>query len=236
MPIGRFPFVLLFLACWSAARAAEEPQPDKWEKAIAKFEEQDKAAPPPRGEVLFAGSSSIVQWKLKEFFPGKEYINRGFGGSQIADSTRHAGRIITPCQPRLIVLYAGDNDVAGGKTPEQVAADYKAFVAAVRGKLPETKIVFVAIKPSLARWKLVDKVREANRLVAEYSKTKRGLLFLDVFTPMLGSDGLPRGELFVKDGLHMTPEGYKLWTSLLAPLLEAGAGKGATESKGLGSL
>ena len=94
------------------------------------------------------------------------------------------------------------------------------FVAAVRRKLPETKLLFIAIKPSLARWKLADKQREANRLIAEYSKSEQGLLYLDVFAPMLGTDGAPRPELFVKDGLHLSPEGYKLWVSLLAPFLD----------------
>lgn len=214
--------LLLTAGLWTAGvagRADDAQTPDKWESAIAKFEAQDKKSPPPPGGVLFAGSSSIVRWKLAESFPGKGYINRGFGGSQIADSTRYAGRIILPCKPRVIVLYAGDNDVAAGKSPEQVAGDYRAFVQAIHGKLPETSIIFISIKPSLARWELADKMRDANRQIEEYSKTVKGLSYLDVFTPMLGSDGMPRAELFVQDGLHMSPAGYKLWTSLLGPLL-----------------
>ncbi len=212
------------LALWliSIGRAdAADADPKRWEAAIASFEQQDKQSPPPQGEVLFVGSSSIRMWKLNESFPQEKYINRGFGGSHIADSTFYADGIVTPHKPRVVVLYAGDNDLASGKTPEQVATDYQAFVAKVHAKLPQTRIVFISIKPSIARWKLIDKVREANRLIAEFSKQDSRLVLVDVEKPMLGDDGLPRPELFLPDGLHMTAAGYAIWTSLIAPHLTA---------------
>jgi lysophospholipase L1-like esterase len=203
-----------------ASRAeAADADPKRWETAIAKFEEQDKESPPPRGEVLFVGSSSIRMWKLNESFPQEKYINRGFGGSQIADSTFYADRIVAPYEPRVVVLYAGDNDLASGKSSEQVAADYQAFVAKVHAKLPQTRIVFISIKPSISRWKLIDKVREANKLIAEFSKQNARLAIVDVEKSMLGDDGMPRPELFLQDGLHMTTAGYAIWTSLVAPHL-----------------
>ena len=146
-------------------------------------------------------------------------VQRGFGGSEIAEVIHYAPRIVLPYRPRLIVLYAGDNDLAAGKSPQTVFRDYQSFVALVRSTLPETRIVFLSIKPSGARWALVEKVRAANALVREYSATHAGLIYVDTFTPMLGADGLPRDELYLEDRLHLTPRGYALWRELLAPVI-----------------
>jgi lysophospholipase L1-like esterase len=192
----------------------------QWENEIRAFEASDKTNPPPQHALLFVGSSSIRMWKtLAADFPGQPVINRGFGGSQIADSTAFAGRIIVPYKPRMVLLYAGDNDIAAGKSPETVAADYRAFVKKIELELPETRIAFISIKPSLARWKLVDKMREANALVKEFAATDRRQVFIDVFSPMLGPDGEPRRELFAPDGLHMNHQGYAIWAERIRPLL-----------------
>jgi lysophospholipase L1-like esterase len=201
-------------------RADDAPDFSKWEKDIAAFEKRDKETPPPRDAVLFAGSSSIRRWDLKKSFPDLDAINRGFGGSQIADSTHFAPRVIVPAAPRLIVFYAGDNDVAAGKSPEQVADDFQAFTALVHKELPKTKIVFISIKPSPARWVLVDKQRKANELVEAFCKKNDFLNYLDVTGPMLGDDGKPKKELFVDDGLHLNDKGYELWASLVKPYLK----------------
>jgi lysophospholipase L1-like esterase len=119
-----------------------------------------------------------------------------------------------------VVLYAGDNDLAKGKSPEQVADDFSAFAAKVHGSLPDARIVFIAIKPSLARWNIVDKVRDANRRIAATCAKHDQLVFVDVDKPMLGDDGKPRAELFVKDGLHLSPAGYELWAKLLTAALD----------------
>jgi lysophospholipase L1-like esterase len=216
-----FGLVALLLMARGAARAAEEPKKaSPWEKAIQGFEAKDKKAPPPKGAILFAGSSSIVGWNLSKYFPDLVTLNRGFGGSRIPDSTEFADRIIIPCAPKIIVFYAGDNDIAGNKTPERVCDDYKAFVKKVHDALPETKVIFISIKPSIARWKLWDKMQAANKLIAEFIRTDKRLGYVDVGPPMLGDDGKPKPELFVKDGLHLSAEGYKLWTSLVLPYLK----------------
>lgn len=201
-------------------RGQEKRDFARWEKAIAAYEEQDRARPPaPRG-VVFVGSSSIRLWNLAESFPGADVINRGFGGSQLADSVHFAPRLVLKHRPRLVVLYAGDNDVAAGKTPEQVAADFQAFVQGVHKELPQTKIAFLSIKPSLARWKLWDTMQRANALVQAQCKADGRLLYLDVATPMLGDDGKPRPELFAKDGLHLSPRGYEVWAAVVRPHLQ----------------
>lgn len=193
----------------------------QWESEIKKFEEADRQSPPPTGAVLFVGSSSIRLWRtIEKDFPDTKVINRGFGGSQIEDSTYFADRIIVPYKPRLVVLYAGDNDLAIGKTRDQVFEDYKAFVAKLRDRLGDVRIAFISIKPSLARWSLADKMVSVNEMIRRYSSKDKRLIFIDVYSAMLGADGKPRPELFVEDGLHMTPAGYALWRSIVAKNLK----------------
>jgi len=201
------------------AAAGEPKKSDPWEGAIQNFEKMDARNPPPKGAVLFLGSSSIVGWNLKKCFPDLAAINRGFGGSQIADSMRHVDRIVVPCEPKTIVFYAGDNDIASGKTPERVLADFKSLVARVHAALPKTRILFVSIKPSIARWKLVDRMRKANELIQEFTQTDERLGYVDVAKAMIGEDGKPLPDLFGGDGLHLSPKGYELWTSILKPFL-----------------
>jgi lysophospholipase L1-like esterase len=193
---------------------------ERWEKEIAAFEEKDRTKPPPQNGILFAGSSSIRRWNLPKYFSDKDLINRGFGGSEIADSVHFADRIILKAKPRLIVFYAGDNDLANGKSPERVLADFKEFVKLVHAELPRARIAFISIKPSILRWSLIDRIRQANALIEAYCKQHDHLVYIDVVKPMLGEDGKPRPELFVADGLHMNDQGYQLWHSIIAPHLK----------------
>ncbi len=211
---------LLAAGLFLPLRADDKPDFSRWEKAIEALEKKDQDAPPPKNGILFAGSSSIVKWNLAKSFPDLPVINRGFGGSQIADSVHFAPRIILKHAPRIVVFYAGDNDINAGKTPERVAADFQELVQVIHKELPKTRILFLSIKPSLARAKLIDKQREANALIETLCKKDERLQYVDVVKPMLGDDGKPREELFVKDGLHLSDKGYELWTSILKPLLK----------------
>jgi lysophospholipase L1-like esterase len=209
--------VALFAETQPATRPAKA---HAYENEIAAFEKADRKKMPPADATLFIGSSSIRFWTtLATDFPEIPTINRGFGGSHIPDSTFFADRIIFPYHPRQIVFYAGDNDLADGKSPEHLEADFKAFVAKVRSELPNAPIYFISIKPSLMRWKIVDKIREANDLIKQDTVADPSLHYVDVFTPMLGPDGKPRKTLFRPDGLHMTRAGYELWVSILKPML-----------------
>ena len=217
--------LILSLCCLAVCNAAVLAQQataaaNKWEADIKKFEEADRQSAPPKSAVVFVGSSSIRMWKdLAQDFSETKVINRGFGGSELADSTYFADRIVIPYQPRMVVLYAGDNDLAAGKTPQQVFEAYQAFVSRVRAKLPNAKIAYISIKPSLARVKLMEQMRTTNSLIRGYAAKNKNLLFIDVFTPMLNAEGQPRPELFIKDGLHMTREGYDIWRKAVAPHL-----------------
>ncbi|MBI5767092.1 MAG: hypothetical protein HZA93_04805 [Verrucomicrobia bacterium] len=208
---------LFFLALVLPLPAA----PEKWTAAIDKFTKADATNPPPRDAVLFIGSSSIVKWtSLAKDFPGHRVINRGFGGSELADSVFYLDRIAIPYHPRVVVLYAGDNDLKAGKTPETVATDFAAFCTKIHTALPSTKVVYIAVKPSPSRWAIRDKGEKANALIAAYCAKDKRRGFVDIWKPMLDAQGQPRPELFVADMLHMNSAGYAVWTPLVAPHLK----------------
>ena len=193
----------------------------RFEGEIRQFEKAASASPPDPGGILFVGSSSIRKWTtLVQDYPNLPVLNRGFGGSTFPELLHYYPRVVLPYRPREIVVYEGDNDLAAGRTPRQVADDYRAFVRRVRETLPSARIVFISIKPSPSRWRLAPAMREANRLVQAITATDSLQTFVDVFTPMLGADGRPRAALFVGDSLHMTPAGYVLWRERIAPVLK----------------
>ncbi|MFL5481391.1 MAG: GDSL-type esterase/lipase family protein [Gemmatimonadaceae bacterium] len=192
----------------------------RFESEIRAFEDADRAEHPKSGGVVFVGSSSIRLWPdLHADFPGINVIQRGFGGSRLDEVVHYTPRIVLAYKPTLIVLYAGDNDLAEGRTPEQVFNDYKAFVATVRKALPETRIAYISIKPSGDRWALVDEMRVTNSMIQAYAARDSKLTYVDVFTSMLGTDGKPREELFREDRLHMNDRGYAIWRELLTPIV-----------------
>jgi lysophospholipase L1-like esterase len=197
-------------------------QTNRFDTEIAAFEAKDRTNPPPKDAILFIGSSSIRLWKtLAQDFPEHKVINRGFGGSQIADSIHFAERMVIPYRPKMVVLYAGGNDINSGKAAKQVASDFKSFVAKVHASLPQTRIAYISIAPNPARWTQVDRVKRANELIREFMQSDSRLKFIDVFPHMLGESGQPRAEIFVEDRLHMNEKGYKLWTKIVAPALKS---------------
>ncbi len=219
-------------ACAGAADAgapAEAPAPASaldpvsspdWERDMQRFAAEDAARPPPAHPVVFTGSSSIRMWdSLAADFPGVPLLNRGFGGSQLRDAVWYADQVAIRYRPRKVVLYAGDNDLNAGRSPEQVLADFRAFVARIRRDLPRVPIVYIAIKPSPSRAQLLSRMRAANALIRAEAARAARVEFIDVFTPMLGADGQPRPELFLEDRLHMNRAGYDLWRRLVGPSL-----------------
>lgn len=194
-----------------------------WQADIERFEAEDAKNPPAKGGVVFIGSSSIAMWQtLPTDFPGQNVIKRGFGGSQLSDSVLFADRIVTPYEPKMVVLFAGTNDIASGKSADTVFADYQAFVAKVRAKLPTVRIAYIAITPAPSRMNKIDEFRKANWLIRQYSLTQNDLVFIDTFPAMLNEKGEPRPELFVEDQLHMNASGYAIWKKIIAPYLPWG--------------
>ena len=187
---------------------------------IEQFERADRAHWPVPGSIVFAGSSSIAMWgTLEKDFGYVPVLNRGINGSTLADNVQSADRIVLPYKPPLVVIYAGENDLVQGETPERVLNSYQAFTSIVHRKLPATRIVFVSIKPSIARDSLMGKIRETNRLISNFTRTDKRLGYVDVFTPMLDASGRPRRELFLEDGLHMNARGYSIWRAKITPVL-----------------
>jgi lysophospholipase L1-like esterase len=205
------------------ALVAATPVPDlPFEAEIRAFEAADRKRTPKPGPVVFIGSSSIRLWdSVARDFPRYPVLNRGFGGSHVADSVRYVHRIVVPYRPRLVVMYAGTNDIDAGKTPEAVAADFQAFTARIWADLPRTEIAFISIAPNPARWAEVERVREANRLIERTCAADPRLHFIDVFPRMLGRDGQPRPELFIEDRLHMNRKGYEVWIPPIRATLDA---------------
>lgn len=209
--------ILPLLLGATLAGAQEKPP---FEDEIVAYETVDKTAPPAKGGIVFVGSSSIRMWQsLKQDFPGRNVINRGFGGSQISDSVRLADRIVTPYAPKMIVFFAGTNDIAAGKSAETVAADYKAFVEKVRAKLPNVRILFLSLTPAPSRQSMWPEFRKANALVKAYSATDPHMAFIDFYDRMVTSEGGPRPELFIQDQLHMNLHGYSIWRKELVDWL-----------------
>lgn len=198
------------------ALSAEPEQPLQWESEISALTKSDHVSPPPAGALLFVGSSSIRLWStLEQDFSDYPVVQRGFGGSEMSDVLHYAPRIVLPYRPRMVVVYAGDNDLANGKTPHRIHQDFLGFVQLLRERLPHCRVAFIAIKPSPVRWHLAAEIRMANALVRKTCESDSMLEFLDVFQPMLDSNGQPRADLFQDDRLHLNAAGYALWTRIL---------------------
>jgi|SRR5690606_33714252 len=197
------------------------PNIERWEKAIDAFEAEDKINEPKKGAVVFIGSSSIVQWKgLSERFPEEAILNRGFGGSQTDEVHYYAFRTVFPYNPKQVVIYVGDNDIAAGKSPEVVFADLKDLFEDIRYQLPKAKITFISIKPSPNRWKFMDKIIQTNLMVEDYLKSFSNSSYVNIVDPMLMANGKPNPTYFLSDSLHMTAAGYDVWEEALRPHIE----------------
>jgi len=191
-----------------------------FESEISAFEQADLASPPPANPVLFVGSSSIRVWPdLAGDFPDYPVMNRGFGGSQMSDLLYYFDRIVAPYDPALILVYEGDNDMAAGKSVDEVYADYIEFLTLVEEQLPDADVAFIATKPSPSRSQYLEVTRQLNARLEDLASNDFHLWFIDVFTPMLNDSGQPRPELFGSDMLHMNAAGYELWQSIVEPVL-----------------
>lgn len=230
MPLNHRPLLLalaLSLSAPCAALARVPTQPPQvpaqasnvaWDGDMASFAKADQTDPPARGGIEFIGSSSIRMWaSLAADFPGQPVFNRGFGGSEVRDSTWYADRIVIPYAPCKVFLYAGDNDLNSGRSPKQVRDDVVAFVQRVHKDLPDTVVDFISIKPSPSRAHLLDGINEANEMIQTALSAMPNTGYTDIHTPMLGRDGKPDPALFLQDMLHMTPAGYAIWKQALEP-------------------
>ncbi|MDN8612429.1 SGNH/GDSL hydrolase family protein [Variovorax ginsengisoli] len=212
---------------YSAARA-------RWQGDLAAFAAADREQLPEPGGVVFVGSSTIRMWSrlAQDFNQQPVVVNRGFGGSTMADCSLFASELVVRYRPRLVLVYAGDNDLAEGRTPLQVLESFAQFASTVRAALPDTRIAYISVKPSPSREKLLPGIRETNNVIGAYLKRLPNSDYIDVFTPMLAADGRPRAELFRGDRLHLNDEGYRLWQSVIASHLQETTPTGTSVAQG----
>jgi lysophospholipase L1-like esterase len=215
-----FALALLVLAAPAAAQTGTRANPSRWEKDIRAFEAADAVTPSPKSGIVFIGSSSIRMWtSLVTDFPGMPVINRGFGGAQLPEVTAYVDRIVTPYQPRQVIVYCGGNDINAGRTAGDVLADVQSLVRAIHAARPAVRIAYISIAPNPARWAQIDAVKAANQAVREWIATDSRLTFIDVYAAMLGPDGQPKPDIFLADRLHMNAKGYAIWRAIVGPHL-----------------
>lgn len=230
--LTKFVFALYGLGLGASVGAqptSPQPRPaspadSRWKASFDAFAAADRQQMPMSGGVLFIGSSSIRLWDgLERAFQGVPALKRGFGGARMSDVAAYVDRLVLPYRPRLVIVYAGDNDLAEGRTPREVLGSFREFVGRVHAELPETRIAYVSIKPSPQRAALMPQAVQANALIASHAAATPRVEFIDVYSLMLDGDGRPRPDLYGSDALHLNDAGYALWRSVIAPYLESPA-------------
>ena len=191
---------------------------DWYEPEVRSIEAGIRSTAVSRYPIVFYGSSSIRLWTtLAQDLKMPEILNLAFGGSTLAACVHFFDRLVRPIAPKSIILYAGDNDLGDGRTPEEVASAFHSFVSKVDEMHRRTTLSFISVKPSPARRKIIDRVRRTNELIRTAIEKRNNGCFIDVFDAMLNSEGEPERKLYTEDGLHLSEAGYRLWTELLIP-------------------
>ncbi|MGI8636060.1 MAG: GDSL-type esterase/lipase family protein [Segetibacter sp.] len=214
-------FVSVFLLTITVQPAYSQTAP--FYNEIQQFKKQDSASFPPKNAILLVGSSSFTKWQdVQSYFPGYTIINRGFGGSVLPDVIHYAKDIIIPYQPKQVIVYCGDNDLASSDTitPEIVTNRFKQLFQIIRSKVPAATITYVSIKPSPSRLKLILKMSETNTMIESFLKGRKNTSFIDVFHPMLEAGNKPIPSIFLADSLHMNASGYAIWKKAMKPQLK----------------
>lgn len=200
---------------------AQEATPPFW-KDIQNFKHLDSLHTPPANPILFAGSSSFTRWTdVQNYFPGYTILNRGFGGSTLNDLLRYEEDVIFKYNPKQIVIYCGENDIASSDTVTSAIAfeRFKKLYSEIRSVYPDVPVVYISMKPSPSRWHWRDRMMRSNKLIKNYLKKEKKARFVNVWKAMLGPDGKPKPDIFIEDNLHMNAKGYAIWQKILQPCL-----------------
>lgn len=193
----------------------------RFQQEIDNFQKQDLFCDFPKNGIMMTGSSSIRMWSsMKKDFSGFPVLNRGFGGATIPEVLHFAEDYIFQHEPQIIVFYCGENDISEGATPETVFALFKTFVEKIETKLPETKMVYISMKPSVARWNLWSQYQAGEKLIKGFVDENPKIEYMDASSSMLEENGEVRKDIFIEDGLHMNAKGYEGWTNQLKPIIE----------------
>ncbi|MBS1512022.1 MAG: G-D-S-L family lipolytic protein [Bacteroidetes bacterium] len=219
-------YIKIIIALLVVVQTATAQQQPPFYNDIQAFKKQDSAMPPPQQSILFVGSSSFTKWTdVQSYFPQYKIINRGFGGSTLPDVIRYEKDVIFPYNPRQIIIYCGENDIANDSTVtgKTVYKRFKSLFHDIRKQFPHVSIVYISMKPSPSRWQLREKMQDGNRRISKFLARRRPSpppFFIDVWNSMLGADGKPMPDIFIQDNLHMNAKGYAIWQKIIAPYLK----------------
>jgi len=209
-----FSLLFLLIAPFSFAQ-----DPTRFSDQVSQISE-DYPVSEYQSSVVFTGSSTIRMWKsLQQDFPGKKIVNTGFGGSQASDLLHYLDELVLDYKPEKVFIYEGDNDLASGKSTEEIITTYNLIVEQIQAEIPGTEIVLISAKPSVARWNLADKYIALNAAMKKYSKGKKKVRYADLWKPMLNSEKKPMEDIFLKDNLHMNEKGYAIWAKTMGKFL-----------------
>ena len=214
--------LIVFISVCLFASSIVAQEAPYW-KEVQEFKELDSLQKPPAQPILFIGSSSFTMWKeVNADFPGYTILNRAFGGSSLTDLIFYKKDIIDKYKPKQIVMYCGENDFAASDTVTvpMVMNRFKTLFSYIQSQYKNIPFVYVSMKPSPSRFKLMPKYTEANRLIQTYLKKFKNTVFVDLYHSMLNADGSPRTDIFLEDNLHMNRTGYAIWQKALAPYLK----------------
>lgn len=206
----------------TASSAENKPETPfaRFQNEIDNFIQQDKENGFTENGILMTGSSSIRMWtSMEDDFSEFPVLNRGFGGSTIPDVLHFAGKYIFQHEPQIIVFYCGENDISEGASPETVFASFKTFVKIIETRLPETKLVYISMKPSITRWNLWAQYQAGEKLIKDFVDENSKIEYMDASFSMLDENGEVKKDIFIEDGLHMNAKGYEGWTKQLKPIL-----------------
>lgn len=217
----KFRIILLLILATTGIASAQSGFP--FDNEIRDFKAQDSVNMPAKNGILFIGSSSIRKWTdLEQRFSGMPIIRRGVGGSTLEQLVDYyTPYILLPYKPRKVFIYAGENDIAAGKTGVFVAQEFTKIWYMLQKQLPKADIYFMSIKPSPSRAQYADQVRAANRLIRIFLLSRKNGHYVDVASPILDPvTAQPDPTLFEKDRLHLNSRGYDRWQSVLEPLVK----------------
>lgn len=212
-------FISVFFFLSNSSVAQYDPE-TKWGESISRYESLDSVSMPEPGGILLLGSSSFTIWRdVHDYFPGRNIVNRGFGGSQMCDVLYFRERLILPYQPVQIILYEGENDIALGKMPDTIFSELVQLVNWTKTQFPDIRISVLSMKPSPRRWEFKETMLEMNRKLKQYAHETENIDFINIWDPMLDNDGKPVDANYLDDLLHLNANGYKIWQKAISPFL-----------------
>lgn len=209
---------LTLYAKWDEETLAAGGPVEVYEQEVERLE----ALPAPaQGTIAAVGSSTMFYWSNISADLRLPIWNRAFGGSTTGQQLAALARLVLPYRPRIVIYYCGDNDMAlADSNPDLPVERFILYAAAIHKALPRARIVYLGIKPSIARWSRWEGAQKVNAAIAAYSAYDPLVRVIDTSKALLGADGCPRPEFYRADRLHLSPAGYAALSEELRPLLQ----------------